>query len=71
MNLPSRNVDLVLVARGRRLATADPSILQSLTESLGQAVVQMEVTGDLYDPQITTKTFPVIGQSLRILGTPR
>jgi hypothetical protein len=71
MNLPSHNVDLVLTARGRRLATADPSVLQSLTEGLGQAVVQMKVTGDLYDPQITTKTFPVIGQSLQILGIPR
>jgi len=71
MNLPSHNVDLVLTARGRRLATADPSILQSLTENLGQAVVQMEVTGDFYDPQITTKAFPVIRQPLEILGTPR
>jgi hypothetical protein len=71
MNLPSHNVDLVLTARGRRLATANPSVLQSLTENLGQAVVQMEVTGDFYDPQITTRAFPVIGQSLEILGTPR
>ncbi|MCX5639049.1 MAG: hypothetical protein NTX52_15345, partial [Planctomycetota bacterium] len=71
MNLPSHIVDLVLIARGRRLATADPSVLQSLTEGLGQAVVRMEVNGDLYDPQITTKTFPVIKQSLEILGTPR
>jgi hypothetical protein len=71
MNLPSHNVDLVLTARGRRLATADPSVLQSLTENLGQAVIQMEVTGDFYDPQITTKAFPVIRQPLKILGTPR
>jgi hypothetical protein len=71
MNLPSRNVDLVLIARGRRLATADPSILQSLTEGLSQAFVRMEVTGDLYDPQITKKAFPVIGQSLQIFGIPR
>jgi hypothetical protein len=31
----------------------------------------MEVTGDFYDPQITTKAFPVIRQPLKILGTPR
>ena len=71
MSLPGRNVDMVLIARGRRLATADPSILQSLAESLGQAVVQMEVTGDFYDPQVTTKAFPVIKQSLEIIGTRR
>ena len=70
MNFPSRNVDLILIARGRRLATADPSLLQSLAEGLGQAVVKMEVTGDLYDPRVTTKAFPVIKESLEIFGTP-
>ena len=69
MNLKTRNVDLVLTARGRRLATADPSILQSLSEGLGQAVVRMEVTGDFYDPKVTTKTLPLIGKTLQILGT--
>jgi len=69
MNLNSGSIDLTLIARGHRLATADPSVLQSLTEDLGQAVVRMEVTGDLFDPRITTKTFPVIKQSLEILGS--
>jgi len=69
MDLKTRNVDLALIARGRRLATADPSVLQSLTEGLGQAVVQMEVIGDFYDPKVTTKTLPVIGETLQILGT--
>ena len=71
MDLQSRDIDLTLTARGQRLATADPSILQSLTEGLGQAVVRMEVTGDVYDPHVTTKTFPVFKDSLEILGTPR
>ncbi len=68
MDLKTRNVDLVLNARGRRLATDEPSILQSLTEGLGQAVVRIEVTGDFYDPKVTTKTLPVIGETLKILG---
>ena len=71
MDLQTRNVNLVLTARGQRLATDDPSILQSLTEGLGQAVVRMEVTGDFYDPRVTTRTLPVIKDSLQILGTPR
>ncbi len=69
IDLQTRNVDLLLIARGRRLATADPSIWQSLTEGLGQAVVRMEVTGDFYDPKVTTKTLPVIQETLQILGT--
>jgi len=69
MDLPSKNVELVLNARGERLATADPSILQSLAEGLGVAVVRMEVTGNVYDPQVKVKTLPVIEDSLRILGT--
>ena len=72
MDLQSRNVDLILFARGHhRLATAEPSVLQSLAESLGGAVVRMEITGNVYDPHVETKTFPVIKDSLRILGTPR
>ena len=71
IDLQSRNADLVLFARGRRLATAEPSILQSLTEGLGHAVVRMEVTGNVYDPQVTTTTLPVIKEAVGILGTPR
>ncbi|GAJ07108.1 unnamed protein product [marine sediment metagenome] len=69
MDLKTRNVDLVLIARGRRLATDDPSVLQSLTEGLGRAVVRLEVTGNLYDPKVTRKTLPGIGETLQILGT--
>lgn len=71
IDLRNHNVDLILFARGRRLATAEPSILQSLTESLGHAVVRMEVTGNVYDPQVTTTTLPVIKEAVEILGTPR
>lgn len=69
MDLRSRNVDLTLTARGQRLATAEPSLLESLTEGLGRSVVRIEVTGDVYDPQVETKTLPVIEDSLQILGT--
>jgi len=69
MDLKNRNINMSLTSRGKRLATDDPSLLQSLTEGLGQAVVRMDVTGDLYDPQVTTKTLPVIEQTLQIFGT--
>jgi hypothetical protein len=69
MDLTSRNVNLTLTARGRRLATDDPSVLQSLTEGLSQAVVRVDVTGNLYDPKITRRTLPVIEETLQILGT--
>jgi len=68
-NLKTEDVDLTLTARGRRLATAEPSVLQSLTESLGGAVVRMDVTGNVYDPQVKTSTFPVIKEAVEILGT--
>ena len=69
LNLVTRNVNMKLTARGKRLATDDPSILQSLTEGLGQAVVRLEVTGNFDDPVITTKALPVIEETLQILGT--
>ncbi|RKY20522.1 MAG: hypothetical protein DRP62_08525, partial [Planctomycetota bacterium] len=69
LNLRNQNVDLTLTARGQRIATAEPSILQSLTEGLGHAVVRLDVAGSLYDPQVTTKALPVISETLQILGT--
>jgi len=71
MDLQTQNVDLTLFARGQRIATEEPSILQSLTEGLGTAVVRMEVTGRVYEPQVQTRALPVIKDSLQILGTPR
>ena len=68
MDLKTRNVDLVLTARGRRLATDDPSVWQSLTEGLGRAVIKMKVTGDFYDPDVQTEALPVIRETLKILG---
>ncbi len=69
MDLKTRNVELALTARGKRLATDDPSLLQSLTEGLGQAMVRMDVTGDLYNPKITTKTLPLLEETLQIFGS--
>ncbi len=71
MNLRDSDVNLTLTARGRRVAAAKPSILQSLTEGLGGAVVRMEVTGKADNPKVETKTLPVIEDSLKILGTPQ
>ncbi len=69
MDLQNQNINLALTARGRRLVTAEPSLLQSLTEGLGHAVVRMDITGNVYDPQVTTTTLPVIKETLEILGT--
>ena len=71
LDLKTDNINLTLTARGRRLATASPSILQSLTEGLGRAVIRVEVKGQASDPQVTTKPLPVIKETLEILGTPR
>jgi len=68
MDLQTRDVDLTLTVRGKRLADAEPSVLQSLAESIGGGIVRMEVTGSAYDPQVEIKTLPVIGAPLKILG---
>ena len=70
MDLPTEEMNLLLTARGPRVAVAEPSLLESLTEGLGVAVVRMEVTGKAGNPHVETKTLPVIEDSLRILGTP-
>ena len=70
ISLLNGEVDLSLIARGRRLATDDPSIIQSLTESLGQAVIRMDVTGYYRNVIVDTRTLPVIEETFNILGKP-
>ncbi|MHC4122272.1 MAG: hypothetical protein ACYSSI_01760 [Planctomycetota bacterium] len=69
LDLKDQKIDLDLMARGKRLATAEPTVLQSLGEGLGYSVVRLEVKGNLYDPEIETKALPVIKETLKILGT--
>jgi len=71
MSLKNANINLNLTARGRRLVGNEPTFLGSLTESLGKAVVRIEVTGNVQDPKVEIKTLPVVKDSLKILGTPR
>jgi hypothetical protein len=71
LDLKTNEINLTLTARGRRLVPASPSILQSLTEGLGRAVIRVEVKGNAGDPQITTMPLPLIKETLEILGTPR
>jgi hypothetical protein len=43
--------------------------LESLTDSLRGAVVRVDVSGNISDPQIKTTPLPVIQDTLGILGT--
>ena len=70
LDLVKEDLNLTLMARNRqRLASAEPTALQSLTEGLGGAVVRMEITGPVSDPAINTKPLPVLEESLKLLGT--
>jgi hypothetical protein len=72
LDLTSDQVDLTLTARSsKRLASAQPTALQALTEGLGSAVVRMVIKGKASDPQITTTPLPVLQEPLRLLGTVR
>ena len=70
VDLRTLKIDLGLTARGKRHATADPSIIGSLAEGLGQAVVKIEVIGDFYDPQVITRPLPFLKSTFEILGKP-
>ena len=69
-DLRTKKIDLKLIARGKRSATADPSVIGSLAEGLGSAVVQIDVIGDFYDPQVITRPLPFIKETLEIFGIP-
>ncbi len=68
IDLANERIDLALFARGPRLAVGQPSVIGSLPESLGGAVVRIDVTGNLYDPDVTRTTLSVIKGTLDIFG---
>lgn len=70
VDLRTRKIDLGLIARGKRHATADPSVIGSLAEGIGSAVVQIEVIGDFYDPQVITRPLPFLKGTLQMFGVP-
>ncbi len=69
MNLIDKELELSLTARGQRLASEEPGMLQALTEGFGQGIVQMEVRGPIDEPKITVTTLPVLQETLGLFGT--
>ncbi len=68
LDVKANQIQLNLVTRGERNAISDPTVLQSLSEGLGGAVIRMNVEGDPMRPVVTTRTLPVLEDTLRILG---
>ena len=68
MNIENQQIDLKLTARGQRVATAEPSVLESLTDTIGLAVVKKKKKGTYQDPEIITTTLPILKGPLEIFG---
>ncbi len=68
MNLETEDIEMVLYGRGKRLAMSEPKGLASLTEGLRQGVVRIEIDGNIYDPNIKTKTMPIIKDAIGLFG---
>jgi hypothetical protein len=69
IDLPTEMLDLLLIARGGRLASSNPSPLESLTEGLFGTVMRVGVKGTLDDPEILTH-IPMLEDPLKLLGSP-
>jgi len=68
--LPTEALDLLLIARGKqRLASSNPTPLESLTEGLFGTVMRVGVTGPLDDPEIKTH-MPMFEDPFKLLGSP-
>ena len=70
LNLLTEDIDLQLSARGKRLAYAEPSLIQSLTEGVVGAVMRVNITGTLSSPRVVSQALPMIDGSLRRLTPP-
>jgi hypothetical protein len=69
LNLKNFDIDLLLTARGQRLAGASPGVLQSLGEGIGRGIVQVDIKNSIFEPQIKVRALPVIEDTLSLLGT--
>ena len=67
VDIKTKDINLKLFARGSRVATVDPSVLQSLAEGLGSAVLRVDVTGSYDAPKVNTKHLPVLEQTLEVI----
>ncbi|MGD9109516.1 MAG: AsmA-like C-terminal region-containing protein [Phycisphaerales bacterium] len=70
MGLEDKNISLILAVRGPRLTNLDPRVIGALTDALSPGVLQMDVSGNVYEPQIKVKPLPVVKGTLELLGTP-
>ena len=67
LGLDIDEVDLELTAFGKNV-TNDPSLIESLARGLGSAMMKIEVTGKVSDPEIVTTTLPLIKGPLDIFS---
>lgn len=70
IDMQNQMIELRLTAYGK-VATSKPSFFETLARGLGSAVIQVDVTGDIENPIITSNTLPVIKKPFEIFGTQR
>lgn len=66
VDVNSGNIDMKFNAFGKR--TSKPSFVETLTRSLGSAVVEVEVKGTFDKPKIKKTTLPVLKRPFGIFG---
>ncbi len=69
MDLKNKNISLILAVRGPRLTNLDPQVIGALTDALSPGVLQMDVSGNIYEPRVKVKPLPVVKGTLELLGT--
>jgi hypothetical protein len=67
LDMETNRVDLKFASYGTVL-TSYPSFLETLARGLGSAVIQVDVHGTIEEPQIETKSLPMLQNPLLILG---
>ena len=69
VDLNKQSIQMTLTAFGRR-AGQEPTLLNTLAESLGAAIARVEVTGALDNPEIRKIPLPLIQMPFELLGEP-
>lgn len=68
INIDSKQIDISLNATGKNLSSAEPSTIATLAGAISPALLRVDVTGSINEPQVKTTALPVLQESLSIIG---
>lgn len=69
MDMREKSIELKLSAKGPRILSLRMDLIDSVTSAISSGVLQIVITGNVYEPKVVIKPLPVIGEAIELIGT--